>query len=377
MNGDAIVQVTSALLKSVGSNFQFAELELDEPKANEVLVKLVASGVCHTDAAAKEGMLPVPFPAVLGHEGSGIIEKVGEAVTDYAVGDHVVIGFSSCGKCEACRSGNPGACERFNELNMGGSMADHTHRIHTMDGKDVSVFFGQSSFSTYATVNENNLAKVPNDVDLRMLGPLGCGFMTGSGTVLNSLDPEAGSTLLVFGTGAVGLAGVMAGKIANAGHIVAIDIHDERLEIAKELGATEIINSSSEDAVERVKEITSGKGAQYALDTTGVPSVINSALKSLAIKGELATVGVGKGPFAVDVSGEIMTYARTLKGVIEGDAVPQTFIPKLVEFYRKGQFEINELSKFYSFEDIDQAFEDSKNGETVKPILIIDPNYSL
>lgn len=371
------MRVKAALLEGENAKFNFTDVELDEPQANEVLVKIVASGICHTDAAAREGMMGVPMPAVLGHEGVGIVEKAGAEASEFKKGDHVVIGFSSCGTCEFCLAGNAGACENFNELNMYGAMRDGSHRIHTVDGQDVSVFFGQSSFSTYSTVNKTNLVKVPKDVDLRLLGPLGCGFMTGSGTVLNALKPEPGSSLTVFGTGAVGLAGIMAGKIANASHVIAIDINDERLAIAKELGATDTINSMNEDVIERVKEITGGKGAQYALETTGVPVVVNSAIKSLANKGEMATVAVSKKSVEIDVAHDILPYSRTIKGVIEGDAVPQLFIPKLVDFYRKGQFEIDKLSKFYDFEDIDQAFEDSKNGKTVKPIIIIDKEYSI
>jgi aryl-alcohol dehydrogenase len=213
-------------------------------------------------------------------------------------------------------------------------------------------------------------------MDLRLLGPLGCGFMTGSGTVLNSLSPEPGSSLVVFGTGAVGLAGMMAGVISNATHIIAVDINPERLEIAKSLGATETINSAEVDPVEEIMAITGGKGAQYALDTTGVPAVINSAIKSLAIKGELATVAVGKKPVEVDFTNDIVTFSRTIKGVIEGDAIPQELIPKLVEFYNKGQFKIDEISKLYAFSDINQAFEDPKKGVTVKPVVVIDESYS-
>lgn len=375
--GKFTMKITAAVLNEINTDFEFKEIELDEPKANEVRVKLVASGVCHTDAAVKDGTIPVPMPAILGHEGAGIVESVGSSVTGFEPGDHVILGFAFCGKCRFCRSGNPGACEKVGDLNMGGAMIDGTHRLHTENNEDVSVFFGQSSFATYTTVNENNLVKIPNDIDLRMVGSLGCGFMTGSGTVLNSLDPEEGSSLVVFGTGAVGLAGIMAGKIANAAHVIAVDINDDRLAIAKDLGATDTINSMTEDVVEQILKITGGLGAQYALDTTGVPAVIQTALKSLDIKGELATVGVVKGPVEININDDVMVPSRTIKGVIEGDAVPQLFIPKLVDFYRKGQFSIDKLSKLYNFSDIDQAFEDSKNGKTVKPILVIDESYTV
>jgi len=371
------MKTTAAVLNGVNQDFEFEDIIINDPKSNEVRVRIVASGVCHTDAAVRSGDMPMQFPVVLGHEGAGIIEEIGDEVTDFKVGDHVVISFASCGTCEFCRAGLPGACLRFNELNLDGVTKTGARPMHTEDGQDIGIFFGQSSFSKHTIIDQNNIVKVDDDVDLRVLGPLGCGFMTGSGTVLNSLSPEPGSTLAIFGTGAVGLAGIMAGKIANAGHIIAVDINDERLEIARKLGATDTINSTKEDVVSRIQEISGGHGARYAMDTTGIPAVLTSAVKSLSIKGELATVAVGKMPLDLDVTRDVMMPSRTIKGVIEGDAVPQLFIPKLVEFYHEGQFNVDELSKFYAYTDINQAFEDSKNGVTVKPILILDESYTV
>lgn len=372
------MKIKAAVLNGVNEQFKISDVELDEPKNNEVLVKLVASGVCHTDATVINGTVPLPFPAILGHEGSGIVAEVGPNVQNFKKGDHVVIGFAACGECKYCKAGMPGACVRFAELNMGsGAMKDHTHRLHTENGQDISNFFGQSSLATYAVTDTNNLAKVPDDVDLRYLGPLGCGFMTGSGSVLNALNPEAGSTLAIFGTGAVGLSGIMAGAIANCSHIIAIDINDERLELAESLGATDSINSKKEDVKEKIEELTQGSGIDYALDTTGVPAVIESALSSLAIKGQLATIAVSDKDITINPMNDLLMPSRTIKGVIEGDAVPQSYIPKLVSFYQSGKFPVNKLSKFYDLEQVDQAFEDSKAGKTVKPIIILDKDYSV
>lgn len=227
---------TKAIVSTPEKDFNMQEVYLDEIKDDEVLVKIIASGICHTDATVLDGTMPTPKPVVLGHEGSGIVEKVGSNVTSVTPGDHVVLGFAYCGHCENCLDGNAAACENMIELNFSGKNKRHVTPIHDLNNNDISQFFGQSSFAYHAVVDENNTVKVPKDVDIRLLGPLGCGIMTGSGTILNSLQPKPGSSLVVFGTGAVGLSGLMAAKIAGCTTIIAIDIHDSRLELAKELG---------------------------------------------------------------------------------------------------------------------------------------------
>ncbi|AGX02432.1 MULTISPECIES: NAD(P)-dependent alcohol dehydrogenase [Bacillus] len=361
------MKIKAAVTHGQGENFKIEEVELAEPKANEVLIKIIASGVCHTDAVARDLGL-TPYPVVLGHEGSGIVEKVGAGVKTIEPGDHVVLSFASCGHCENCLTGHPTVCTEFNDLNFGGKMEDETHRLHQND-RNLSTFFGQSSFGTYAVANERNVVKVDKDVDLALLGPLGCGIQTGSGTVLNRLKPDFGTSIAVYGTGAVGLSGIMAAKITGCRHIIAIDIHDSRLEKAKELGATHVINSKNEDVVERIKEITNG-GVHYGLETTGVPVVVRQGLRALRPLGTLAIVGVTP-EMEINVHEEIMAEGKTMVGVIEGDAVPQLFIPQLVDYYKNGLFPFDKLVEFYDFSDINQAFEDSKKGLAIKPIVKI------
>lgn len=361
---------TRAIVSTPEKDFDIQEIVLDDIKEDEILVKIVASGICHTDATVLDGTMPTPRPVVLGHEGSGIVEQVGSGVTTVQPGDHVVLGFAYCGHCENCRGGNAGACDNMMELNFSGKNKRNTTPLHDDKHADVSQFFGQSSFAYHAVVGENNVVKVPQELDLRLLGPLGCGIMTGSGTVLNSLAPKPGSSLVVFGTGAVGLSGLMAARIAGCTTIIAVDIHDSRLELARELGATHTINSRNEDPVERIREITGG-GAEYSFETTGVNTVTLQSIQCLKIKGTMATVAVGKKDLTINVTGEIVTKSVTIKGVIEGDAVPQLFIPKLIDFYRNGRFPFDKLVKFYDFEDVTQAFEDSKNGSTIKPIIVM------
>ncbi|MGF7535320.1 NAD(P)-dependent alcohol dehydrogenase [Bacillus mexicanus] len=361
------MKIKAALTRGLGKDFEIGEVEISEPKANDVLIKIVASGVCHTDAVARDLGL-TPFPVVLGHEGSGIVEKVGTGVKGLEPGDHVVLSYAYCGTCESCLTGHPGTCHRFNELNFEGKMEDHTHRLHHHD-HGVSTFFGQSSFGTYAIAHERNVVKVNKDVDLALLGPLGCGIQTGSGTVLNRLKPKFGESIVIFGAGAVGLSAVMAAKIVGCKHIIAVDIHDNRLELAKEIGATLVLNGKKVDVVDEIKKATDG-GTHYAVDTTGVSPLIRQGLQALRPLGTIAIVGV-TGEMTMDVHNDLMAEGKTMMGVIEGDSIPQLFIPELVEYYKNGQFPFDKLVKFYEFDQINEAFEDSKTGVTIKPILRI------
>lgn len=362
------MKINAAVTPGEGKDFDMREIELQDPKANEVLIKVVASGVCHTDMVARDTGI-TPKPAVLGHEGSGIVEKVGTGVENFEEGDHVVMSYVHCGNCEQCLAGTPATCEFLMPMNFGGKAQDGTHR-HFEGDEELSMFFGQSSFATYAIAHEQNIVKVPKDVDLTILGPLGCGIQTGAGTVLNNLKPKFGTSIVIFGTGGVGLSAVMAAKIVNCEHIIAVDVHDSRLEKAKELGATHIINGkNTEDVVEKIKDITDG-GTHYAVDTTGVSAVVKQALQALRPRGELAVIGVGS-DFEMDLMEDLMAEGKMIKGVIEGDAVPKVFIPKLIRYYQKGLFPFDKLIKTYDFEDINQAFSDSESGETIKPVLTI------
>lgn len=365
---------TEAILTTNNNPFEKTNIELNDIQEDEVLVKVIATGVCHTDATVINNEMPTPKPVVLGHEGAWIVEKVGAHVKTLKEGDHVVLGFSYCGHCDNCLEGKSGACENMTELNFLGKNEDGETPIHNEDGEDIAQFFGQSSFAHYSVVKETNAVKVSNDVDLRYLGPLGCGFMTGSGTVLNALNPKAGSSIAVFGTGAVGLSAIMAARLVGCTTIIAVDIHDSRLELAKELGATHTINSTNVVAEDKIKEIT-GKGVKYAVETTGVPEVTLSSVRSLSVSGECATVAVGSRDLTFNVTEEIMVPGKTLKGVIEGDSNPHIMIPKLVTFFKQGNFPIDKLIKFYNLDTIADAFEDSKSGQTIKPVLIIDDTY--
>ncbi|MGI4734517.1 MAG: NAD(P)-dependent alcohol dehydrogenase, partial [Janthinobacterium lividum] len=256
--------------------------------------------------------------------------------------------------------------------NFAGSRPDGSHRIHQHETPDLhDSFFSQSSFATYAVAHENNTIKVPKDVPLELLGPLGCGIQTGAGAVLNSLNVPAGASIAIFGTGAVGLSAIMASGVAEATTIIAVDINDERLKLAKELGATHTINSKTGNVVEEIQKIT-GKGTHFTFDTTGRPEIIRTAVQSLRTHGVCGMVGV-TAPDKELLFGpnDIMVAGRTLKGILQGDSVPSIFIPRLIALYKKGQFPFDKLVKFYEFDQINQAAEDSEKGITIKPILRI------
>lgn len=360
------MQIKTAVSDGTSQQLKIIDAQLDAPKDNEILIKMVATGVCHTDTAGRDG-LTTPLPVALGHEGAGLVEQVGSGVIDIKPGDHVVLSFAYCGHCRHCLTGHPGMCDHFNELNFAGHSYDGSHRLHLSDGQPLSTFFGQSSFSTYAVVDQHNVVKVDPTVDLRLPGPLGCGIQTGAGTILNYLQPKFGESLVIFGTGAVGLSAIMAAKLTGAERIIAVDIFDQRLSLAKELGATDVVNSKTVDAEAAIREILPS-GADYTLDTTGVSPVVLNALHVLKPGGECAVVGMGR-ELTFNLQNDLMAEGKKISGVIEGDAIPQLFIPKLVSFYKQGRFPFDKLIKFYDFDQINDGFAASKDGSVLKPVV--------
>ncbi len=365
------MKITAAVLNAPHEEFKITDVQLNtDLYPDEILVKVVATGLCHTDMTIRDLQMPFPFPAILGHEGAGIVEKVGSAVTKVQAGDHVVLAPASCGKCSYCKDGHPSYCEQFMPLNMGnGHRADGSCPFHSRDGQELNTFFfGQSSFATYSLTAENNVVKVNKDVQLEILGPLGCGIQTGAGTVLNVLQPRPGESIVIFGIGPVGLAGLMAAKAAGCTTIVAVDIHDNRLKLAKELGATHTINSRNEVVSEVInKDILPG-GVHYAVDTTGRSEVIDQALLSLRFLGRCALVGVSSKE-KLEITYNNLVMGKSIQYVIEGDSVPDLFIPRLISMYQQGIFPFDKLIKFYDLEEINQAVADSESGKVLKAII--------
>lgn len=342
---------------------------IDEPRADEILVRIVASGVCHTDMVVRDQGYDVPQPVVLGHEGSGIVEAVGSDVKTLVPGDHVALSYAYCGKCDKCLDGTPYYCEDFFGRNFRGTRPDGTCPIHDSSGNQISgCFFEQSSFATYAIASERNAVKISKDVPLELIGPLGCGLQTGAGAVLNCLKPRLGSSIAIFGAGAVGMAAAMAAKIAGCATIIVIDLNDERLELAIELGATHTVNARNVDSVAAIREIVPA-GVDFSLECTSSPRVFRQAVDCLGTPGTCGLVGSS----ALGTEGVIdigsFLFGRTLVGVVEGQSVPADFVPQLIKYWQQGRFPFDKLVQFYDLDDINQAMADSESGKVIKPIL--------
>ena len=365
------MKITAAVARSQGAPLTIEQLELDELRHGEVRVRMVATGICHTDAIVRDGIYPTPLPAVLGHEGSGVVDAIGEGVTSVVPGDHVLLAAAYCGHCKRCRRGEMAYCENVMAADFGGRRLDGSTSLSDGTTAISSHFFGQSSFATYANVVEESVVKVPSDVPLEHLGPLGCGFNTGAGTVLNELRPEIGSTLAVFGTGAVGAAAVMAAKVADCAKIIAVDVHDSRLELARELGATHVVNSRDQDLGEALARITDGAGVDYVVDTTGRPELLRAAADAIAVRGTVALVGAARPGTEVTFEvGASLVKGWTFKTVVQGSSVPQSFLPQLIQLWREGRFPVDKLIKDYRLEDINQGFADSADGSVIKPVVL-------
>lgn len=360
------MDIRAAVVKAPHSPFVIEPLKLDPPRPDEVLVKLVATGICHSDVAIVEQILPLPLPYVLGHEGAGVVVETGSAVTGLAKGDHVVLTFGSCGSCGQCGSGHPAYCASAPLLNFAGRRSDGTPTLHDAAGTPVNgAFFGQSSFATHSLAPVRNVVKVPKNAPLRYLGPLGCGLQTGAGAVLNVLKPDRDATFATFGTGALGFAAIFAAKLLGVRRIVAVDRVGSRLDLARELGATETIDTST---TELDAALAALGGVDSALDTTGVPKVIEAAIRNLKVCGQLALVGASS---ERTISAEIMPLisGRVIRGIVEGDAEPQAFIPFLTEQFLAGRFPIDRLTEFFPFERINDAVGAGTSGRVVKPVV--------
>ncbi len=368
MGNTGPMKITAALLREPSAAYSLESVELADPGPGQLIVRVKAVGHCHTDLLPRAGFLPIPMPVITGHEGAGVVEAVGPGVTSLAVGDHVVLSFASCGACPNCASGHPASCDLFAPLNLFGASLDGSVSVTDGSGAAVSSrWFGQSSFATHALVTERNAVKVDADLPLELMAPLGCGLQTGAGTVLNVLRPRVGDSIAVFGTGAVGSAAIMAAKAAGCSTIVGVDLHEHRLELARELGATHVVNGGAEDVGAQIIAST-GRGVQWAVDTTGVNAVVQHALAGLGVRGVLALVGVAQPDLSIPAGA--LAMGKSVVGVIEGDADPKTFIPLLTRLWRAGQFPIEKLVQTFPLSDIVTAEASAAAGRVVKPVLI-------
>ncbi len=361
------MQIHAAISYAPTAPFAIEPIDLDDPRDDEILVRMVAAGICHTDLGVKASWPADKGPLVLGHEGAGIVEAVGDDVTTVAPGDHVLLSYRSCGSCAACLAGQVPYCARFRELNAIGTRPDGTTTMRSDGTLVYGSFFGQSSFASHALAYESNVVKVDPEVDLTIAAPLGCGVQTGAGAVLNVLQPPPGSSFAVFGAGGVGLAALLAAVHLGLAPVIAIDPVPMRREIALELGATHALDPAGADVVQDIHDLTGG-GAHSAFDTTGIPVVIAGAARALGRLGTLALVGTGESEVTLDIR-DLIRGGKSVRGVMEGDADPQRFLPELVELLRQGRLPIDRLVRTYPFADINEAVADARSGATIKPVL--------
>ncbi|MGW9247350.1 NAD(P)-dependent alcohol dehydrogenase [Streptomyces badius] len=357
----------AAVLRSYEDPFAVEEVMLNAgPGDGEVLIRIAGCGMCRTDLAVRRSAGRSPLPAVLGHEGAGVVVEAGGPATGLSPGDHVVLSFDSCGHCRSCLGAAPAYCDDFAALNLFGGRSEHAARFTDAAGGALAPrWFGQSSFAAYAMVPARNAVRVAPSLPLELLGPLGCGFLTGAGAVLNSFGAGPGDTVAVFGAGAVGLAAVMAATAAGA-VAVAIDRHPERLALAEKLNAT-ALHAASGDLPDRVRRLTDG-GARYALDTTGSAPLINDALRSLRPRGHLGLVARLRADLALAPGS--LDRGRRISHICEGDAVPALMIPRLTGLWQAGRFPFDQLIRTYPLTDINEAEADCEAGRVVKPVLI-------
>ncbi len=364
-----MTEIRAAVLVDGQQELALQALSIEEPREGEVLVRVVATGICHTDMVLRDAGI-TGRPVVLGHEGAGVVERLGAGVTGFAVGDRVAISFAHCGACKHCEQDKPSYCELFFPLNYVAGRGDGSHSL-SLDGQPVgSHIFGQSSFASYSVCPASNLVKVPEGFPLELAGPFGCGFQTGAGTVLNALQVPNGASIAVLGAGAVGLAAVAAAaNIAGAGTVIAVDIHPERLQVATEVGATHTLDGRASDLDEQVRTICPG-GVEFVIDTTARTAFVERWLPLMSLRGTLALVASypQEDSFSFNAV-TMMISGKRIIGVMEGDTDVQTFIPALMRHHIEGRFPMDKLVRYYDFADFNQAIHDAESGKTIKAVV--------
>lgn len=362
------MKITAAVSRIPSQSLSIETLELGTLRDDEILVHVAATGICHTDLGMRDSPSRVPRPIVLGHEGAGVVVDTGKAITRTRPGDHVVMTFDTCGACPSCSKGDAAYCSHLGKYNFAGQRLDGTTPLRKEQQAIHGNFFGQSSFATHTVCHERNTVVVDKSLPLEMLGPLGCGFQTGAGAVINSLRVGPGQSLAVFGTGAVGLAAIMAAKVAQATVIVAIDTQASRLELATELGATHIIHAADDNVFLTLRNLMPD-GVSFALDTTGNLDVIRQAVSHLAPLGVCGLINTAKGADLSTNILELVLSGGSIRGIHQGDSRPDQFIPFLIDLYQQGRFPFDRLLRFYDLADINNAMSDMQSGLCIKPVI--------
>lgn len=364
------MKIKAAITWAKDAPFSIEDVELCNICADEVLVELVGTGICHTDLAIVHQVFPLPLPYILGHEGAGTVVQVGSEVTDLAVGDRVVLTFESCGSCGQCTSDHPAYCEHYAQRNYGRFRPDGTPYVIAANGEGVPArYLGQSAFATHVVATSRNAVKVTAEVELPLLCGMGCGFMTGAAAVQSLGDVGPGNSLVVTGAGALGFAAMFMAVERGFDQVIMVDRVASRLALALSLGATAAINTAEADLGAALEELG---GVDHCIDTTGVGAVVEAAASALKRLGSITLLGASAQRTAtLDLVSLIQ--GKQIRGQIFGDADPQRIIPQLVDLYRAGRFPVDKLIRFYPFADINVAAADAASGATIKPVILFDP----
>lgn len=371
------MQVKAAIAKSL-NNLIVDTVELAPPKAGEVLVKMRAAGVCHSDLHTLRGELRAVPPIVLGHEGAGVVEEVGEGVTHVKAGDPVMINWlPACRTCPTCVQGHTSLCETFPATILQGLMRDGTSRLQTTDGEMLKQYLGSATMADYAVVNAAGVIPIPADVPFDVAAIVGCAVMTGVGAVMNTAEVATGSSAAVIGCGGIGLSILLGLKMAGCYPIIAVDVLDSKLDMATELGATHTVNARNEDAVKAMRSAIGdgpADGPEYIFDSVGNAMTIGQAMKATAPFGTATITGMHGVLEDVPVPiNSLMFQSKRLLGSFVGSARPQVDLPKLIELYRSGRLPLKSLiSKHYALDDVAQAFEDMETGKIARGVIMFD-----
>ncbi|MCL1126755.1 S-(hydroxymethyl)glutathione dehydrogenase/class III alcohol dehydrogenase [Shewanella surugensis] len=367
------IKSNAAVAWEVGKPLSMEVVDVMPPQAGEVRIKIIASGVCHTDAFTLSGEDPEGiFPCILGHEGGGIVESVGEGVTSVSVGDHVIPLYTpECGECKFCLSGKTNLCQKIRETQGKGLMPDGTSRFYK-DGEPIFHYMGCSTFSEYTVLPEISLAKVNPEAPLKEVCLLGCGVTTGMGAVLNTAKVEVGATVAIFGLGGIGLSAIIGATMAGASRIIAIDINESKFELARKLGATDCINPKNFDQpiAQLVTEMTDG-GVDYSFECIGNVDVMRSALECCHKGwGESIVIGVAGAGKEISTRPFQLVTGRVWKGSAFGGVKGRSELPKIVERYLKGAFQLDDfITHTMPLEDINQAFDLMHQGKSIRSVI--------
>ncbi|HEX5418182.1 MAG TPA: Zn-dependent alcohol dehydrogenase [Chloroflexota bacterium] len=360
----------AAVLYAANTPLQVEELSVEDPKRGEVMVRVAAGGVCHSDLHVMNGDLGAPLPVVLGHEGAGIVEKVGEGVGDFAPGDHVLLLWrASCGHCPHCLRGRPALCEMGTGIRWSGRLTDGTSRFRR-GNDEIRHFNGVSSFGELTVLPREGLVKIDPTIPLEKAAIVGCAVMTGVGAVVNTARVAPGESIAVIGCGGVGLNVVQGAALAGAEKIVAVDVLDNKLEYARQFGATHVVNAQEGDPIEAVKEITRG-GADYVFEVIGNPKTMSQGYQMTRRGGTLIIVGVARTGSEVSFPApSLMLDEKTVRGSLYGSCRPEFDVPRFLNLYRAGKLKLDELiSREYPLAQINEAFAALAHGEVARSII--------